>query len=87
MWTYKVPDVKQQLEYALNDDLVFNKVKKCKSPYIEIAHSYGVIANDIKSNYPKTTIWLRKQIIKGYISKEAMTILNELKNAGGTIHE
>lgn len=87
MWTYKASDTKQKLEHVFDDDLVFKKLKKCKSPYIEISHSYGVVANSIKSNYPKTTIWLRKQIKMGYISKEAMIILNELKNAGGTIHE
>lgn len=87
MWTYKAPDTKQKPEHAFDDGLVLKKLRKCKSPYIEIAHSYGVIANSIKSNYPKTTIWLRKQISMGYISKEAMIILNELKNIGGTIHE
>ncbi|RGE99748.1 hypothetical protein DW257_02555 [Catenibacterium sp. AM22-15] len=87
MWTYKASDTKQKLEHVFDDNLVFKKLKKCKSPYIEISHSYGVVANSIKSNYPKTTIWLRKQIKMGYISKEAMIILNELKNAGGTIHE
>lgn len=87
MWTYKASDIKQKLKHVFDDDLVLKKLRKCKSPYIEIAHSYGVIANSIRSNYPKTTIWLRKQISKGYMSKEAMIILNELRNAGGTIHE
>lgn len=86
VWIYRRPS-SNNVEHIINEDLTLKKLKKCKAPYIKITHSYGTIASKIKYNYPKTTIWLRKQISKGYISKEALIILNELMNTGGILNE
>ena len=86
VWIYRRPS-SNNVEHIINEDLTLKKLKKCKAPYIKITHSYGTIASKIKHNYPKTTIWLRKQISKGYISKEALIILNESLNTGGIRNE
>ena len=86
VWIYRRPS-SNNVEHIINEDLTLKKLKKCKAPYIKITHSYGTIASKIKHNYPKTTIWLRKQISKGYISKEALIILNQLMKTGGILNE
>ena len=85
--TKEQTEVNNKYLNKISEDLTLKKLKKCKAPYIKITHSYGTIASKIKHNYPKTTIWLRKQISKGYISKEALIILNQLMKTGGILNE
>ncbi len=74
---YQVEYTYKKNNWLLTDDELLAKLQRYKYEPIPITHSFVVIAERM-NNFPKTNLWLRKQIANGKISRYAERVLHKL---------